>query len=305
MKLTNPRSSILNSAAPRSSRLMDLQGKRLWCSCLLFFITSGFCIYKNAHIQIHRRTTCLILSACLQHSLVHPPTPHLWRHLETEFTTNDWNSCKTSSLGVWSINIGDISVNIRCPCLSGLCLKDKKPWVSPWRENTWVVFYPHTSLFCQWSMVRLLIRLASLSNELMAIKLLKSLTFESNGQLCSSTNLHRRDRTAQSPAASDHSPAFSLSYRIQVTLTAPRSLPRTVHGQYAIKTIILSNHLRSHQGLVGCGFRVLGDAWALMHCFASCNGRHDIIEFIAGLFWDRVAPRNDGAPVSLNCLSES
>lgn len=140
--------------------------------------------------------------------------------------TNDWNSCKTFSLGVWSINIGDINVTIRCPCLSGLCLKDKKPWVSPWRENTWVVFYLHTSLFCQWSMVRLLIRLASLSNELMAIKLLKSLTFESNGQLCSSTNLHRRDRTAQSPAASDHSPAFSLSYRIQVMLTAPLIPPK-------------------------------------------------------------------------------
>lgn len=32
--------------------------------------------------------------------------------------------------------------------------------------------------FVQWSSVRLLIRLASLSNELMAIKLLKSLTFQ-------------------------------------------------------------------------------------------------------------------------------
>lgn len=85
----------------------------------------------------------------------------------------------------------------------------------------------------------------------MAIKLLKSLTFASDGQLCASMSLESVRRNLQRlPMAAL---AFSLSRRVQVTLTAPPSLPRPVHGQYAIKTILLSKHLRSHQAWLVCG----------------------------------------------------
>lgn len=65
-------------------------------------------------------------------------------------------------------------------------------------------------------------------------------------------------RTPQSAVASDGSAAFSQC----TPPTPPRlpCLPGPAHGQYAIKTMILSSHLRSHQ-LEGLRRRSSFDAW--------------------------------------------
>lgn len=141
-------------------------------------------------------------------------------------------------------------------------------------EPLGLIFTHAPVYFCQRSMVRLLIRLACLSNELMAIKLPKSLTFESNGKLCSSTSVHRRDRTAQSTVAPDGSPAFSRPYCIQVTLTAPLIPPKACARAVCNKDNYIKQPFEIPSGL---GWRRFRGFWeTLMHCFACCNGRGDV-----------------------------
>lgn len=130
----------------------------------------------------------------------------------------------------------------------------------------------HTRLFCGWAAVQMLIKLASW---LMAIKLLKSLTFASDGQLCASMSLESVRRNLQRLLMA--ALAFSLSRRVQVTLTVPpptkaRARPicnkdNSIKQAFGIPSGLAWLRLRRGGGL--------GGAAGLMHRFSSWNGHDD------------------------------
>lgn len=148
----------------------------------LFFITVCLSVGAleilslwNTHTHTHILTTFPIYPVYVHHSLA---LTSVWRKLITSPTAIIKTHCKPL-------------LQLHC-LLRGKKYKCKYvlPLVSFWlqyrqthrvaprlhRENPWARFYPQTSLLRQWAPMRLLIRLVCLSNELMAIKLLKSLT---------------------------------------------------------------------------------------------------------------------------------
>lgn len=193
-----PAAPILNLG---STRLVSRCRNSRWCRCCFSSLSSclmeakSLCIYTDTHmfeqplsflqcmygIVLHESYVswnhesskvihsvdfkCTLWSRVNAHVHVCHRLTWVWRQLDP---SKSW----TVSISMHCVVHVWISWQVASVCTG------QKPWVSPrlHRENPWVHFYPQTGLLYWWATVQLLIRLGCLSNELMAIKLLKSLT---------------------------------------------------------------------------------------------------------------------------------